>query len=116
MSDLVFYGLKFCTVADCGLLLHCKGMCIKHYQAERRARLKANKPPRLPRVKQCSKCDKVSVGRRLCMVHYQQWRRENGKGLRVRVEPCDGGRKIHEYSAKSGKCLHCGYIKTQEWT
>lgn len=116
VSDLVFYGLKFCTIADCGLLLRCKGMCSKHYQAARRKQVKANKPARIPRVKQCIKCDGKSVARRMCVMHYQQWRREHGKGLRIKVEPCDDGRKIHEYSEKSGKCLHCGYIKTQEWT
>lgn len=116
MSDVVFYGLKFCTVEDCGLLLHCKGMCVKHYQADRRKRIKSNSRIRPERIVQCEKCGNDSVARRLCMMHYQQWRRENGKGARVKTEPCDNGRKIHEYSATSGKCLHCGYIKTQEWT
>ena len=66
----------FCTVNGCHTISHSKGLCMKHYQRNRRSGTTAQRPPSLCTYPGCT-APRHAAGH--CMAHYQAMRRLNIK-------------------------------------
>ena len=75
---------RYCTVAGCGRPHHARGLCLAHYQRQRRhsntfAAIEVGDQVATKRAvqRQCREpgCDRPHVARGLCQTHYQQARR-----------------------------------------